>query len=395
MSHAQAAPVGGKLATPFFKLMAVIALVGAVALVVRFGQGLGAASGMTDGYAWGIWIALDVVVGTALGCGGYAMALMVYVANRGQYHPLVRPAMLTGALGYSFAALSIVVDVGRYWGMWKIPTYVAWWNFDSALLEVALCVMTYVLVLWIEFSPSILDRWRASGTPGQRSFAEAAAPRLDRALPWIIALGLLLPTMHQSSLGTVMLLPASKVHALWLSPLLPLLFLVNCLFLGYAAVVTESTLSSAGFGRRPETRLLGSLAPVMAWLLLLFLVLRFGELAARGRLGATASPGKHAAYFWVETVLLLVPAVMLLGRKARERASTQFKAALLMLAGGVLYRFDTFIVAYDPGPGWVYFPSTLEVLITAGFVAAQVMLYLFIVRRFPVLPRATPAATSR
>ena len=104
MSHATATPVGGKLTTPFFNLMALVALVGAVALVVRFGQGLGAASGMTDGYAWGIWIAIDVVVGTALGCGGYAMALMVYVANRGKYHPLVRPAMLTGALGYSFAA---------------------------------------------------------------------------------------------------------------------------------------------------------------------------------------------------------------------------------------------------------------------------------------------------
>jgi Ni/Fe-hydrogenase subunit HybB-like protein len=214
MSHATATPVGGKLTTPFFNLMALVALVGAVALVVRFGQGLGAASGMTDGYAWGIWIAIDVVVGTALGCGGYAMALVVYVANRGKYHPLVRPALLTGALGYSFAALSIIVDVGRYWGMWKIPTYVSWWNFDSALLEVALCVMTYVMVIWIEFSPSVLERWRASGTPGQRTFAESAGPKLDKALPWIIALGILLPTMHQSSLGTVMMLPYSKMHPL-------------------------------------------------------------------------------------------------------------------------------------------------------------------------------------
>ncbi|MEI6223631.1 MAG: Ni/Fe-hydrogenase cytochrome b subunit [Deltaproteobacteria bacterium] len=391
MSHAPATPVGGKLATPFFNLLALVALAGAVALGIRFAQGLGAASGMTDGYAWGIWIALDVVVGTALGCGGYAMALMVYVANRGKYHPLVRPAMLTGALGYSFAATSIVVDVGRYWGIWKIPTYVSWWNFDSALLEVALCVMTYVLVLWIEFSPSILERWRASGTPGQRSFAESAGPRLDRALPWIIALGLLLPTMHQSSLGTVMMLPYSKMHALWFSPLLPLLFLVNCLFLGYAMVVAESTLSSNGLGTRRDTGLLGSLAPIMGWLLLLFLGLRFGELALRGNLGAAFVAGKYAAWFWVETLLLLAPAVVLLGKKARTRASTQFGAALSVLAGGILYRFNTYILAYDPGPGWSYFPSALEILITAGFAAAQVMIYLWVVRRFPVLSSATPA----
>ena len=391
MTHAKAAPVGGKLTTPFFNLMAVIALAGAVALAIRFGQGLGAASAMTDGYAWGIWIALDVVVGTALGCGGYAMALMVYLANRGQYHPLVRPAMLTGALGYTFAATSILVDVGRYWGIWKIPTYVAWWNFDSALLEVALCVMTYVMVLWIEFAPAILDRWRTSGTPGQRSFAASAGPRLDRALPWVIALGLLLPTMHQSSLGTVMMLPHSKVHALWFSPLLPLLFLVNSLFLGYAAVVAESTLASTGFGRRHETRLLGSLAPVMGWLLLFFLALRFGDLALRGSLPAAFSPGKYAAWFWVESLLLLVPAVVLLGRRARERAATQFGAALAILAGGILYRFDTYILAYDPGPGWSYFPSVLEILVTAGFVAAEVMIYLVVVRRFPVLSSANPA----
>jgi Ni/Fe-hydrogenase subunit HybB-like protein len=393
MSHAPAAPVGGKLATPFFKFLALVALVGAGALVVRFGQGLGAASAMTDGYAWGIWIALDVVVGTALGCGGYAMALLVYVANRGKYHPLVRPAMLTGALGYSFAAASILVDVGRYWGIWKIPTYVSWWNFDSALLEVALCVMTYVMVLWIEFSPAILERWRAAGTPGRRAFAERTGPRLDRALPWIIALGLVLPTMHQSSLGTVMMLPASKVHALWFSPLLPVLFLVNCLFLGYAAVVAESTVASRAFGRRPETRLLGSLAPVIAGVIGLFLALRLGDMALRGSLGAAFVPGKYAAWFWAENLLLAVPAAMLLGQGARDRASTQFGAALSILAGGILYRFDTYILAYDPGPGWSYFPSVLEILVTAGFVAAEIMIYLWVVRRLPVLPSATPAAS--
>ena len=181
------------------------------------------------------------------------------------------------------------------------------------------------------------------------------------------------------------------MHALWFSPLLPLLFLVNCLFLGYAMVVAESTLSSSGLGTRRDTGLLGSLAPIMGWLLLLFLGLRFGELALRGNLGAAFVPGKYAAWFWVETLLLLAPAVVLLGKKARTRASTQFGAALSVLAGGILYRFNTYILAYDPGPGWSYFPSALEILITAGFAAAQVMIYLWVVRRFPVLSSATPA----
>ena len=261
MSHVQATPVGGKLTTPFFNLMALVALVGAAALVVRFGQGLGAASGMTDGYAWGIWIALDVVVGTALGCGGYAMALMVYVANRGKYHPLVRPAMLTGALGYSFAAMSIIVDVGRYWGMWKIPTYVSWWNFDSALLEVALCVMTYVLVLWIEFSPvdpralaRLRDPWPAHLRRVGRSPARPG-PALDhRPRP---------PAPHHAPVvaghgddaalledAPALVLPAP-------APALP----GERLFLGYAAVTAESTVSSHGLQaplRDPAARLPGS-----------------------------------------------------------------------------------------------------------------------------------------
>jgi Ni/Fe-hydrogenase subunit HybB-like protein len=135
---AQPTPVGGKLATPAFKLLAAIAAIGLAALVVRFAGGLGAATALNDGYPFGIWIAIDVVVGTAVGCGGYAMAVLVYLMNRGRYHPLVRPAMLTGALGYSFAAFAILVDVGRYWGLYKIPTYWSWWNFRSPLLEVAL-----------------------------------------------------------------------------------------------------------------------------------------------------------------------------------------------------------------------------------------------------------------
>jgi len=387
-----AAPVGGRLSTPAFKLLGLVAVAGVAALVWRYTQGLGAATAMNDGYAFGMWIAVDVVIGTAIGCGGYAMAVLAYLMNRGQYHPLVRPAMLTGALGYSFAAFSIAIDVGRYWGLYKIPTYVTWWNWRSPLLEVALCVMTYVIVLWLEVSPAILEGWKGGASPGRKAFAENWKPRIDKAMPWIIALGLLLPTMHQSSLGTVMALPASKVHKLWHTALLPLLFLVNCLFLGYAAVVVESTLSALAFKRKFETKLLGAVAPLASGLLLGFLAVRFADLILRGRLGLALAPSRYAFWFWVETALLAVPAVLLLSRETQASAARLFRSALLILAGGVLYRFDTYIISYDPGPGWTYFPSVLEMLITGSLVAMETMIYLYVVRRFPVLPGAPAAA---
>ena len=153
MSEHKATPVGGPLLTRTTGTLLVIFLVGLALTIWRFAVGLGPSTGLSDGYPWGIWIAFDVVTGTALACGGYAIALLVYIFNRGKYHPLVRPALLTSALGYTIASIGIIIDVGRPWYIWRIPISVGKWNLDSALLEVALCVMSYMIVLWIELSP--------------------------------------------------------------------------------------------------------------------------------------------------------------------------------------------------------------------------------------------------
>src|SRR5512140_440760 len=144
MAYVQATPVGGRLLGPFFKFLLFLWAVGTAAGLVRFTQGLGVASAMNDGYPWGIWIAVDVVVGTALGSGGFAVALLVYVLNRGKLHPLVRPALLTSALGYNAGATGIVFDVGRWWNLWRIPVGPLCskggrfgFNWNSGLLEVA------------------------------------------------------------------------------------------------------------------------------------------------------------------------------------------------------------------------------------------------------------------
>ena len=161
MSHTHK-PVGGPLFSGMFALALALAGVGAYFLAQRFLHGIGAVSNMNDGYAWGVWITYDVLVGTALGCGGFAMALLVYVFNRGEYHPLVRSAVMTSLFGYTLAAVSVFIDIGRYWNMHHVllPQY---WNLSSALLEVALCIAAYVAVLWIEFSPSFLEAAKGPG----------------------------------------------------------------------------------------------------------------------------------------------------------------------------------------------------------------------------------------
>jgi Ni/Fe-hydrogenase subunit HybB-like protein len=360
--------------TRSFKALLAFAGVAVALIVWRFAAGLGATTAMSDGYPWGIWIAFDVVTGTALACGGYAVAILVYVFNKGKYHPLIRPAILTSLLGYSVAGFSVLLDLGRPWNVWKVPTFITSWNLSSALLEVALCIMAYNVVLIIELTPALLEKWPHS------KISKKLLPFFDKALIWIAALGILLPTMHQSSLGSLMLLTGPKLHPLWNTPFLPFFFLVTCLAMGYAAVVFESSFSSMAFHRKPETPLLAQLQRVAAWGMLIFVVLRFLDLARTGKLALIAQLDLYGIMFWIETALFCAPLFI-----AGKNLGSLFRSAMVLMFAGGLYRFDTFLVAYDPGPGWHYFPSVPEMFITLGLIAIELAIYVAIVKTFPIL----------
>jgi len=395
MSEHKPTPVGGQVMTPSVRILLFVFLAGMALTVWRFAVGLGPTTGLSDGYPWGLWIAFDVVTGTALACGGYAVALLVYIFNKGKYHPLVRPALLTSALGYSVAAVGIIIDVGRPWFIWRIPISVGKWNLDSALLEVALCVMAYVMVLWIELSPAFLEKWQDSGNKGLANFSRGLSKFMDKALIWFIALGLLLPTMHQSSLGSVIMLAGPRLHPLWHTPWLPFLYLVSCIAMGYAVVVMESTLSSRAFGRRREDKMLASLSGVVSFVLFLFVAFRLGDLFLRGRGPLMVGEGYLSVMFWLEMLLFLVPAIMLAGSRGRARIGTMFRAAMMIALAGSLYRFDSYLVAFNPGPGWSYFPSVPETAITLGLVALEIMVFIWLVKRFPILSGTSPMAAGR
>jgi Ni/Fe-hydrogenase subunit HybB-like protein len=381
----RAEPMGGPLVTPLTRVLAGLFGLSAITIAWRLVAGLGATTALNDGYPLGLWIAFDVVTGTALACGGYVVAILVYILNKGRYHSLVRPALLTSALGYSLAGFGVFLDIGRWWAIWKVPVYFWRWNFNSALLEVALCIMSYVVVLWIELSPALLERYKDTDRPVLRRLARTWPPLVERASIAIIALSVLLPTMHQSSLGTLMLLAGSRLHPLWRTPILPLLFLMSCAAMGFAVVVFEAAFSSVAFKRRVEIAMLGSLAAVIAPLQAAFVALRLGDLWWRGDLRLLFAGDGRSVMAALEYVLFLAPVVMLASSRNRRDLGALVRASMAMMCAGALYRFDTYLVAFMPGAQWSYFPSVPELVITIGLVSFELLAYIVAVKTFPIL----------
>lgn len=392
-AHGHPKAVGGKLLDPLMKTLLATFAVAAVVMVYRFFAGIGSVSNMTDGFTWGIWEPVNVVVFTAIGAGAYSVGLLCYLLNKGKYHWLIRPAVLVGAICYTLGASSIVIALGRYWNAYWLP-WVPYWNLGSALLEVAICVISYVIVLWIEVLPSVLDGAAASRSPRWSSIAKTWGPRLEKAMPYIIALAILLPTMHQSSLGGLMLIAGPKIHPLWHTALLPTLFLISCLSMGYGAVVVLVNILRLTWKAKLDQKLFAEMSKVNAALLFLYLVIRVVDVAAHGKLRFLGA-NFPTFLFLVELALFLAPAIMFLSPKVQANRGLLFGAALLAVAAGAVYRVDAYLSMYRPAgwtpegkpiaAGWDYFPSMGETVVTIGMAAIGIAIFIFVSRLFPVV----------
>ncbi|MCW9051834.1 MAG: Ni/Fe-hydrogenase cytochrome b subunit [Motiliproteus sp.] len=382
MSHHQA--TGGRIITLPFLVLSLLALAAIWILGERFFYGLGAVTNLNDGFPWGIWVVYDVVVGTGLACGGYVLALTVYIANKGRYHPLVRPALLASLFGYSLGGIGALVDMGRYWNFYQMFNP-GQQNYNSVMLEVGLCVSAYSVVLMIEFLPVVLEKFKA--VKWQR--------KLEKVLFVFIAIGVLLPSMHQSSLGSLLIAMGHKVTPLWQSlHLMPFLALVTAMLLGFSIVIFEGSMVAVGLRRPSESHILTGLTKGVIGLLIVYLVVRFGDLIMRGALGHAFSGDLRGNMFLVETLLFVVPLVILLQKQWRQRGPYLLVAAVSIILAGALYRFNAFLIGFEPGGGFVYFPSVKEILVSVGMVAIEIVGYLLIVKTFPVLPKAHGHADS-
>ncbi len=350
---------------------------------VRFLFGLGATTNLGDANAWGLWVGFDVMGGVALAAGGFIVTAAVYIFKLERYHEIVRPAVLTAFLGYAAVALSLLFDLGLPWNIWHMIVY---WNPHSPLFEVGWCVMLYLTVLSLEFLPVPAEEFPR--------LAKVRAALVRLRLP-LVLLGIGLSTLHQSSLGSLFLIMPYRLHPLWYSPLLPLLFLVSAISLGMMMVTFESHLTAFLYRRKPETEVLVSFTGAARWVFALYLALRFGDLIFRGQARQLVEAGGYAYLFWFEVcAMALVPLALLSVSRIRKSASGQWSVAALGVFGVVFNRIDVGGLAHLRVGNEFYLPSWTEVSISVGIVSAAALLFLFIMERFHVWEErpADPAA---
>lgn len=381
--------------TPIVWVITGLATIGLLSLFARFIFGLGAVTNLDDQYPWGIWIAIDVACGVALAAGGFMTAFIAHIIHGKGYKSIIRPAILTAMLGYTFVALGVFSDLGRYYNIWHVllPSY---WNPNSVLLEVGLCVLAYVIVLYFEFIPVVIERFKGKvnlpgGLKRLNKFFEWLLNLLDKTLSKLmsvfIILGVVLSCMHQSSLGTLMAIAPSKLHPLWHTPILPLLFLLSAFVVGFAMVIFESLIASRSFHLKPEISVLSRLARFIPILLIVYLGAKVMDIVNRDTYVYLFDGSIESIMFWIEMVIgIIVPFTILIFEKYRKNPTWLFIGAVLVVLGVALNRINVFITGYTPlyaeGP---YIPAWTEIAVTVGFISLIILLYRFFALNFPVI----------
>jgi octaheme c-type cytochrome (tetrathionate reductase family) len=368
--------------------------------ITRLILGLGSVTNLDDRNPWGIWIAFDVACGVALAAGGFTTAALVDIFGRKKYHALLRPAILTAFLGYLWVAIALLFDLGRYWNIWR-PVF--HWQGNSVLFEVGMCVLVYLMVLSVEMSPAVLEglkarmdgqEWGAALLRKVEKPILALYAALKIMLPLFIVAGVVLSCMHQSSLGTLMVIAPTKLSALWHTPMLPILFLLSALCVGFPMVILESIYANSSFGRKPEMELLAPLSKAIPWFLGAYGILKFGDLAFRyQQLNFMEHPAATISLV-IEILLgVVAPFLLFLSRAVRRSMGWLLFAVSLTIFGVVLNRLNVFLVGYTaPYATKTYFPSIGEIAMTVAIVSSILFCYRVAVTLFPILPGFAPAA---
>jgi Ni/Fe-hydrogenase subunit HybB-like protein len=353
-------------------ILGVLMAIGLVVAIIRFINGIGAISNLSDGRGWGLWISFDLYCGVALAAGGFTLAATVYIFNLKKYYPIVRSAILTAFLGYVMVIIALMVDLGQPWRIWHIIIY---WNPHSPLFEVGWCVLLYTTVLALEFSPNVFER-----------FNMQVPLRLVRTIqiPLVIA-GIVLSTLHQSSLGSTLLLMPDKIHPLWFTPILPILFFLSAISVGLAMVIVETSLGSKGLGHHVDLEILGGLGRALPYLLGLYLLVKLGDLLVAGEIGLIFSSGLYSALFLLEVGGgVILPLVLFALPGVRGSRTALFWSALLVVLGLVLNRLNVSLIALAPRPGTLYFPHPMEFAISIAVVSAGILAYILANRYLPI-----------
>jgi Ni/Fe-hydrogenase subunit HybB-like protein len=352
----------------------VIMVAGVYATYVRFRYGLGASTNLNDQFPWGLWIGFDVMCGVMLAAGGFTLTAAVEIFNIERWHSIMRPTILTAFMGYLLVCAALMYDLGLPWNIWH-PLIMR--NPHSVMFEVAYCVMLYTTVLALEFSPIVFERlgWHR------------AVKAVRSVMIVLVILGVVLSTLHQSSLGTLYLIMPNKLHAFWYSPLLPVFFFISAIAVGLAMIIFESSMSSKYFGRELELPILRDMGRVLVVVLAIYGILRFEDLLHRGVLHLVLVPGYEQGFFLLEIFLsVIAPLGLLLIPKVRNNPQGLYLAAVLTLLGFVTNRLNIAITGVENAVGARYTPKWTEVVVTAMFVALGFAIFGMVARFLPIFP---------
>ncbi|MGC8933157.1 MAG: Ni/Fe-hydrogenase cytochrome b subunit [Thermoproteota archaeon] len=332
---------------------------------------------LNDYYPWGLWIAYDVLTGIALAAGSFSLAFGVYIINKKKFEPLLRPTLLTCLLAYLTTALGLIIDINQPARFWH-PMFPLFFQPHSVLFEVYWCISLYIIIQLIEFSPIVAEklRWKWFYTTMES----------EKVMIPLVIVGIIVPTLHQSSLGGLFLIAPDKVHPLWYSPILPILFYISALAAAPAMIIIESNISSRVLNRGLELDLLSSLGRAMRYILLVYVAIRLLDLIARGAI--FSSGDTRALFFFVEILAgFVAPLILLLSERFVRSGKVLLLASILVVFGVIMNRFDVLLTAWlYPPSGAIYFPTWVEISVTGMLVALEALAFTLAVKYLPIFP---------
>jgi len=395
------APVKKPFLTPGVIILLFLAANGLVWAFFRFVYGMGMTTNLDNQHPWGIWIGIDVASGVALAAGGFTVSALVHIFHREDFHLIVRPAIMTAMLGYTFVALGVMFDLGRWYNIWHVPIM---GNSTSVLFEVGICVMTYVSTLYVEFFPVVTERFigrvRMPGILWKLNRATDSLLRwidkfLVKTMFFFIILGVVLSCLHQSSLGTLMMIAGYKIHPLWQTPISPLLFLLSAISVGFPMVIMESLIASKSFGLKPEMDVLARLGRFVGPLLAVYLGFKIGDMVVRGTYVYLTEINLESVMWVIEVLIgVIIPMRMFFWDKVLHSRPLLLVASFLAIFGVLMFRINVFLIAYTPPYSFKsYFPSLGEISITVGLIAIEILIYRVLAMIFPVI--AQPAKSFK
>ncbi len=359
-------------------VLAFIWILGIYSAFTRFYYGLGTATNLSDQFPWGIWIGFDILVGVGLAAGGFVVAATVYIFNLKSYKPIARSTILTAFLGYLLVIGALLFDLGKPYNVWH-PLVM--WNPHSVMFEVGWCVMLYTTVLFLEFLPVLFERFRLERP--LRIIRSITVP--------LVIVGVLLSTLHQSSLGTLYVIVPDKLHPLWYSGILPLFFFISAVAGGLAMVIFESYLSARAFGKELEFKLLSQLSRIIVVVLSLYLLLRLQDMGSQGALKYIFDFSTESIYFLIEVGLgVVLPILLFLTPRIRNNTAGLFLGAVFVLTGFVMNRLNVAITGMTASAGVEYIPSWMEVAVTASIVAAGIVIFRYAAKYLPIFSDEEP-----